>query len=118
MQNITRLQAEIAQQKAEIESYVQSMRALQDYMHSQKFAEHPYVNVTDIVLWARQALDAGSYASEAAWVNEVGPKPVASPRGWACPDCRAPLQDHEIWNDTDARAAERMRLHWREMHRS
>jgi len=116
MNNIVALKAEIAAQAAEIQSLRDSLNGLRAYMQSSKFANEPYVNVTDIIMWAQQAASHASDEHSAAWINATGPSPVASRNGWVCPECGQPLQDSPIWNDTDARAAERMRLHWIELH--
>jgi len=108
---------QIVAKDAELQAMRDGMSDLITYLTSSKFAEDRSVNVNDVILRVREIQAFAGDASNAAYANEEGPAPVASKHGWACPVCRAPLQDHEIWNDTDAKAANRMRLHWRELHK-
>lgn len=118
MQNITKLNAELEMARAEIAALRQGLESLRAYVQSEKFYSDPHVSTDDVVLRIRETQSAGMDAAVASWINEIGPKPVASPRGWACMECGVPLQPWPIYRDTDAKAEERMRLHWREMHRS
>ena len=115
MNNIARLQAEIAAQNAEINALREGYQSMIDYMHSSKFSENPYVHVTDVVRGLRQSASNATDASNAAWINEVGPKPEPSNNGYRCPEC------HELlvvdWFSTEHFVSERMRNHWIATHK-
>ena len=125
MNHITRLNAELAAANAKVAEYETELRILRNYMQSGKFQHSEFrpwdatdtmVQANDIVHIIDQINRNAQEAENAAWHNAVGPKPEPSRNGWICPECRQSLQDEYIWNDTDAKAAERMRLHWIESH--
>ena len=112
MNNIARLQAELAARTAEVAALREGYDAMISYMHSSKFHSDPYVNVTDVVTGLRQASWNAFQAADAAYINEVGPRPEASTTGWRCPECR-----DSLGYASDAKADERMRLHWVATHK-
>ena len=118
MNHITRLEVTVTAQAAEIASLRESLDGLRALMHSSKFAVEPYVNVSDIILWAQQASQAATDANVNSEYNENGPKPIPTFSGWACPVCGTVLQDSPIWNDSDAKSEGRMRDHWRMSHKT
>jgi hypothetical protein len=111
------LAAELAMSKAEAQSLRDGLQALVDYCASSKFAADPMVNVQDIFLRVHEAQANATDAANAAWSNEVGPKPEAGERGWQCPQCRTPLFESQSWTNTEARSQQRMYDHWRSEHR-
>jgi hypothetical protein len=117
MNHITRMQAEMASKDAEIAALREGYEAMISYMRSSKFHKTPYVNVADVILGLRQSASNAYDAANAAYLNEVGPQVEPSKDGWRCPVCHASL-DNRVWNDTEAKAAERMRLHWIENHKA
>lgn len=140
MNHFSQLAADLESSQAESAALRAGLQALVDYMHHPKFAGNGYVNVTDIVLRAREGMSAGTDAANAAYYNAVGPapadgghsygrlgRPCAHGRtdragdpivnGWHCPECGDPLPSDTPWKDTDAAAAERARLHWIAAHK-
>ena len=115
--HIHRLQDELVSKDAEIDGLREGLSDLIAYLTSDKFASDTSVNVTDVLLRLREAENLALTRRDEAAFNEAGPGPEASVNGWRCPKCREALQDSPIWNDTDARAAGRMRDHWRATHR-
>jgi len=115
--HIVSLKAELIAAEAEIAALREGYQAMVDYLHSSKFATDHSVNKWDVINGLRQSADNAFDVRQGAWMNEMGPNPTPSRKGWMCPDCGELLQEQPIWNDTDARAAERMRQHWIATHK-
>jgi len=115
--HIENLSDELVAANAESLSLQDGMMSLVSYLMSDKFATDQNVNVADVILRISETLSAARDERDAALLNERGPKPVASFKGWACPICRETLQDSPIW-DADAKAERRMRDHWTANHKA
>lgn len=127
MNTIASLQADLAVKTAEFQALKDGLEMIRAYVASDKFVAEPYVNIGDIGLRVLETLHTAECAGQDAYRNAVGPKigtgyfttmaygQHATSNGYHCPDCHEPLPGD--WNDTDARANERMRQHWISEHK-
>ena len=67
MNYITRLRKELAQEKAQIAAFKNSLDCLENYVRSEKFRQEPMVSVIDIIV---RIQDARNNAFDAGWQTE------------------------------------------------
>jgi hypothetical protein len=116
--HIENLSDELVAANAEMASLQDGIYDLLGYLASDKFSVDNKVTNADVMRRLSETLVRSRDDRDAALLNERGPKPVASFKGWACPICGSVLQDSPIWNDTDAKAERRMRDHWTANHKA
>jgi len=135
--HITTLEIQLAEARAEADSLRQSFANLRAFVFDKgnRNERGGYVQVGDVTSFCEQAGSLANDAAEAAGYNERGPaiaaggcayvnrktcshEPSLRPNAWHCPLCAMllPAEPGREWNDTDARAQERMRLHYRQNH--
>jgi hypothetical protein len=132
MNTIHKLQAENTAQAAEIASLRDSLSGLRTFVLTKGYRDgrDGYIQVSDVDLWCQQARTAANDAYAAAEYNEVGPRiadgwhtgcthgagaGVPRVNGYHCRVCGVALPGE--WNDTEAKATERMRQHWVAFHK-
>lgn len=134
MNPITRLQIENAAQAAQIAALIAGLDEITHYAYRQAQITPAdcldHMSRTGVELRVAEALEAATRAYDAAEYNERGPRiadgshtgcthgtgpGVPRVNGYHCRVCGDGLPGE--WNDTEARAAERMRQHWVAFHK-
>jgi hypothetical protein len=68
------LQMQVIAKDAELQAWRDGYNALRSYLLGSKFAEDRNVNVNDVLLRLEESRHAADDASEAAYLNEIGPQ--------------------------------------------